>query len=166
MTPAQQARERVKIAQLVLEEIEQEWIVPQHGTYLYFEGMPKLHRLGPRKTMQAVLSDKECQACAIGALFVAAVDEYDSLPAKEGVDVRRMLDYLGRWFEHSQLKLMEAAFENFHSYGSKTQRFHEKHSKVRGYDQITSFERARRSAHNVLVAIMKNVIKNKGRFVP
>lgn len=54
---------------------------------------------------------ESCEACAIGGLFLSAVDIHDKLKIKSLTDDNSMVKYLKEWFNNSELRLMEFAFE-------------------------------------------------------
>lgn len=110
-----------------------------------------------------------CECCALGALFMSCtlynnqttvqdfVDEV-RFDFEEHVEVGKFTNGLTRFFSRSQLKLIETAFEGgygaFRSPSAKTMA-----NLVRWEEKLPDDQKR-------LVAIMNNIIDNKGTFVP
>lgn len=106
--------------------------------------------------------DPNCQACALGGCFVAAVDLFNDITADDVADgpvdglwIERMSDYLGKFFEKDQLRLIEMAFEFGHG----------------GFRPLNDEDRCASSMYwnakdpeTRMIAIMGNIIENKGEF--
>ncbi len=128
----------------------------------------------------------ECSACAIGAVFVCAVERMDQLTVEEFKSCRGsgdMRSYLGDFFSVEQLDLLEAAFERTGEY-VKSARY------TGGYaydgeaeaelDAAKSFgneffaidydddgdEHTNFDADACMRAIMENIIEHGGEFKP
>jgi hypothetical protein len=112
-------------------------------------------------------SMKSCECCAKGALFIAAVEKFDSVKDTNSVNAEDAADrWNGDWvcspliekgfFSRSQLDLIENFFEGFDMY-------------FKG----TPIEKANQAFHDIypkaedrMIQIMKNIIKNEGTFKP
>ena len=113
------------------------------------------------------VAPKECSVCAIGAVFVCAVDRHDALKLSTvykrdagGPDEATMLPYLKMWFTPKQLRLMETAFEGT-CYADRRAR-PSAYNLNRAYRFYNQFRRS----SDIMEAIMNNVIDNKGTFKP
>ena len=127
--------------------------------------------------LQKVLrSKKECNGCALGGLFMCAVerankikvsdllgfesatesyndgDEYDEEPFDLGVDNEDAFGYLSRFFPREQLEVIEAAFELSH--GAIVNH------------EAAAFAIDVRDPSDRMKLIMQNIIVNEGTFVP
>lgn len=89
------------------------------------------NELNSYKELQEIFSNKNCSVCALGAMFVSAVNLHDDLTVgglrelQSNIDVRGLTEteayakkagafafYLSEWFDAEELRLMEFAFEN------------------------------------------------------
>lgn len=172
---------RVQIAKDVLALLKKKKISAEHGVYLStndpaWDALPV--DVNPEKKVEA---PKKCEACAIGLCFVAALNRYNDLKIKElsvnlgtvfkrgqrhectqlSVEREHMVEYLAPWFTTKQLDMIEHAFEgiDFARVSNKNEiaRLEEFHRKYAG-DMS--------AANDTVIAIMKNIIKNKGTFKP
>ncbi len=173
---------RVQIAQDVLKALETQRIKAAYGGYMR-GSHPKLMALvdASDSTDPSLFQElgqaeytapQTCSVCAIGAVFVAAVDRHDSLKLstvysasyeEEGrVTDSAMMPYLSQWFEEDQLRLMECAFEgSYQGRGGNEEEPSE--------DELEAAEEFYGEYEDVtllITAIMENVIKNKGTFEP
>jgi len=151
-------KRRMKLAKDVIAHIRAKLIKPVTATYFELRGS-KYDDNFPSSSTQADLAIKEfsCEACAIGSLFVADVMLRDRATL-QNVDNgtfrrRRLLQHFGR----EQLGLIESAFEcttqftvGWSDLGPKAVRFGGRYKTSRGR----------------MLAIMNNIVKNKGQFVP
>lgn len=161
------AQMRVKIARDVLKQIKAKKLVPRNGTYMdvgnHFEYFSKLGLLNPSIQFNTVLPTK-CEVCALGAVFIAAVDKNNTLEIGELTytpdRLRRypsyfdMQNYLSKWFSREQLHLIESVFESNSDYSFLNFR-----------KTVSDTPLRKIAASKMLTAIMKNIIKNKGTFV-
>jgi hypothetical protein len=111
----------------------------------------------------------KCNVCALGSLFVSAVNKYNNVYGTyDSVSTYEVFSSIGtgekkspllRYFSSSQLQLIEFTFEG----GIGAFYFHDNTPTVkRAYD----FHEQYSNAKDRLIAIMKNIIKNKGTFKP
>lgn len=137
------AQMRVRIAKDVLKQLDLGKIVPTEMTYLDGFHGHKYHA-DAREVVQQM---PQCEACAKGAIFVAAVLRHND--AIVGECAVGFVGYLRRWFTAPQLRLIEGAFEDF------------------GTTQAASaFYAAHEDPEMRMRAIMRNIIKNNGTFKP
>lgn len=168
-------KQRVRIAKDVIAQLELKKIKATEGTYFEAFGVS----LDPDKGTESqralqvdnvVKSAKQCQVCALGALFTAQVLIKDKLTV-EGAD--GWLDtwentvgvpgdgaraYLEAHFSMDQLDLIESAFEKW----TDEDRFGYGYNKLKAgkFGEKYRYPRAR------MIAIMNNIIDNNGTFVP
>lgn len=166
------------LAQDTINRIKAKQIALFSGNYL--KKTPDLSEHEGDRELRDVIREQEepCQGCAVGSLFLCAVDAYDKLKVKDADicsagNAAPLANYLERWFSLSQLALIEAAFEGVF-YGL----FITNYLKV-GHEEIDAaiaFAEKRgptptakknaRVYERRMVAIMKNIIKNNGTFKP
>lgn len=155
MTPAEK---RVALAQDVIMQLNAELIIAEQGTYL------SLHEENSLK----------CDACALGSLFICSVTKPElALDIDVVVDMsdrESMQDHLGGIFDPAQLDMIETAFEmdSYMKYPkgldvddeSAVTAFNDLINKTIEFGRKYVYDKAR------LIAIMENVVANKGTFVP
>ncbi len=171
---------RVRIAQDVLDQIRTSRIIPTSGIYLTNMigkgdspgASNSVLYVSPQevdKEISEVFAKmKSCNACALGSVFVCAVDRADKLKLKdlygedelkssdqmekidisEKADQSEMHEYLKKFFSLDQLEAIEAAFE-----------CDESDSKFNSYDYNNIDDDTLR-----LERVMKNIIRHKGTF--
>ncbi len=86
--------------------------------YVWVEGSEEASKELEELNKEFVPPPKECSVCAIGAVFVAALDVHNKLKlgdmgCSDGMfDDDSMLAYLEEWFTHREMRDMESIFEN------------------------------------------------------
>lgn len=157
------AEMRVRIAKDVLAQVKADRLTPREQSYLIFRGALPVDSHGYISNedvdVRDTLKGAKCQVCALGALFVAAVDRFNEcqLPAcRLSVGNRLDLtDYLAKAFSATQMDAIEAAFEGqSYAHGDRDRVYNSRF--VDAYDDST--ERLR--------AIMRNIVRNGGTFRP
>lgn len=141
------AKAAVQIATDVLKQLKARRLIASSG-YLCFEGISRNYGAhnNRNKQMQELVAGKRCEVCGIGALFVAAVDIADDITLgqywSEGSQesIRR---YLVQWFDARDIQHVERAYEGWDNYA----------------DVTALIPRSQR-----LELIMKNIVRNEGRF--
>lgn len=163
---SKKAAERVAIAKDVISQIRAKRLIAMSGTYLsaadnnwltqfgvYDEDMTDLDE---ESKNQQVVPPTKCNVCALGAVFVSALDRNDRLKVGDFAPYPGQDDlhnYLKRWFTLNQLYLMEEAFEGYSRpeyCGTDAEFFGSR------YD----------NDEDRMLAIMRNIVKNDGTFVP
>lgn len=164
-------KQRVTIAKDVLLALKAGKFIPA-SKYLefwdYFSNRSPNNILAPASTdLSHVLERTKCTVCGIGSLFVAAVKRADNIQFNEvatgmspygaSATIRRdrLTAYLQPYFTDGELGLIEFYFE-----GSNTGREASLDGLVAKPDWLAKTPRGRMSA------IMRNIIKNKGSFLP
>lgn len=138
---------RVRIAKDVLAQLRVKRLSATRGIYMMGDAAaPPDGYEWPTELSEVLKSRKApCVACALGSMFVAAVERADACPASGILNTNNRelyasgddcYDYLEKFFPHSTLSDIESAFE--YSTGP---------------------------ARDRLEAIMKNIVRNKGEFI-
>lgn len=184
-------QQRVEIARDVLALMEANKISATHGSYMNSE-LPweKLLSIEEQATLfrdffndNAIITEKDandetysfpsCEVCAIGAVFIAAVDKFNSLSCSD-LDLtdpsdEEMVPYLKPWFSRYQLRLIEAAFEAKWCAGTHTRPESEKGRlevlRAEGFGHDPEIGRNPMGEAR-MKKIMLNIIANNGTFVP
>ncbi len=107
--------------------------------------------------------------CAIGAMFIGAVDKFNSLQCADlgyaDASDDDMVDYLDGWFEEFDLRLIETAFERQWCGGDELQ-LDEDGEYRSEINDAADFCAAEESAEERMQKIMQNIIDNQGEFRP
>lgn len=194
MTPSQQ---RVTIAQDVLRQLAAKRIRATSGAWL--EDV-RYDAFVPTADADAELCDivkkmPECRACALGGLFMCALDRADDFKVgklkryeeatEQGNDVVRVnvedvFGYLTRFFPKRTLAMAEAAFEMGHGYIRPASVNLEDYGLTRKeWETAEKFGRDTNAGAYVrgvpsgveraaarLAAVMRNIVRNNGEFMP
>lgn len=177
------AEKRVAIAQDVIAQIKCETYVPQSGVYVDIDTSEKSDDIGQdlddieQKSADLLITEGmvQCTVCAKGAMFMSHIrkdsDTCTLSDAMEGQDENVIENRLTDTFSEEQLDLIESAFESDGSFYADN---HDEDS----YDDDGDFSpgslgnKAQKygSRYNDdqkrLLAIMRNIIRNKGTFKP
>lgn len=166
--PSKKAETRVAIAEDVIETLGLRKMRAKRGTYFSEKGDSYLddpfEAIALR--MRQRYGQAECTVCALGAAAISAIGLYNK-PGAVGkawdifgeVDQSELHKVLGRWFTPIQLDLIECAFET-------STAFSVGESTYDARDDAEDFGLKYNTDHNRLVAIMENIIENKGTFRP
>lgn len=191
LTPAQK---RVAIAKDVLLQMNTGFIKPKSGVWADFS--KELPENKPDMELQSFLeTQKGCDACGLGSLFVCAVKLFDNLKVGEvienikqdtkeadphgpeddiqtdGITVKTILSYLGKFFSKDQLEKIESAFEEGGGYFSdNNEKFVQTPASISAghyfnhiNDKLCNLNEDL-STELKLKLIMQNIIKNNGTF--
>jgi hypothetical protein len=128
---------------------------------------------------------KTCKVCAKGALFIAAVEKYDKvMETVDSLDIEGKIVHIGRdndgvcgllkdYFDMDQLDLIEFAFEGVGINGRYEERGESPEvspEEERMADAVSSVSKTYidrfADPKKRMIAIMQNIIDNKGTFVP
>jgi hypothetical protein len=176
---------RVQIAKDVIAQLDDKRAIASPGAYLKF--IDNIFMPEDRRTeLQDVIKDKRCEVCAVGALFVSAIDQYDNYNVENckntyggliiGVYGFSMFSYLKKYFSAIQLSMIESAFEGvststaisndikYDEYGEPSSESKALMAKI---DMaVDSYEASIFPAEGRMRAIMNNIINNNGMFIP
>jgi hypothetical protein len=152
------AKERIAIAKDALLWIKAEALQPRCGVYVH----PLDERVIDNLYEDPSLEEKQlrdvklgkCEVCAKGALFLAKAVRYNDVFAVEWHEVDTACEEGGVMLDHfdqHQLELIEAVFEGWEVSAAKE-----------GFDFYLKYPNPKKR----LIAILKNIIKNDGTFIP
>jgi len=161
------AEKRVTIAKDVLKQLRAKRLIATHMVYFNSEKVEEFYSqtIFNRDTeleLSEVIKDEKCNVCALGSLFVCAVDRLDKLKL---INFGRcqMQDYL-MFFSKKQLDLIECVFEKdmgfMSEYMSKYKSKYKLDLKI-----AINYTKGIRSPAKQMEKIMKNIIRNKGTFI-
>lgn len=175
-TKLTKAQMRVAVARDVLKRIRTSFYRPTKGAYVAVRRatLPVTISLKPDAQVKPLVQSLEgkCEICAKGAIFLSTVLKYNDLKLGEVSNWSDLSSYYSipalphanikptneRLFSESQLELIERCFEGFLC------------DRVNGgwYRELCTAKVSGTASKNiaVLVAIMQNIIRNKGRFIP
>lgn len=162
MTPAQQRR-AVLIAEDVLKWLRTRRLVVEEGSYITFFNEDE--EPAPGEALQPALatlvtSKKPCTVCALGACLIAKIDRFNAVDMPQwGFGRTATVLRLEDIFSSSQQDLIEAAFE----LRDVAERYVIDDLHI---DAAIAFGGRFDDARKRLRAIMRNIIANRGVFVP
>lgn len=186
---ASPAGRRVLIARDALKQIRAEKYEVRYGAFVeYNELIDRLPESGENVQLQPYLHDPEapsCRVCGIGSLFLSAVRCRNEFQANK--DSRNPQEPVLNWlkeFSAEQRQFIEIAFEmgrGFYNYsyaydtvrpgGAQENQFnatkrHYAAAKWASKFHIRNNERGCKEDKARLVAILKNIVRNRGQFNP
>ncbi len=163
------AEKRVAIARDVLKHVASRRIIPTHGAWVDSTGSGALVSAKNIKKdpelQELFASMKSCNACALGGMFMCAVEKADNLKVSDlqdvkvdgniyeaGVEQEDVFDYMKKFFSVDQLTMIESAFEK---------------NEGACYDEAgDDFAPDVEDAADRMRLVMENIIVNKGTFKP
>lgn len=135
----------------------------------------KMKKLANESIQELLISNKipSCKVCALGGLMVSCtlfnnqekISDFETDFANMGSKLwhgKRFKNGLSRVFSPSQLNMIEAAFERGYGYFDSCLTILSEEV----FTTCAAFGRKYPSDSKRLVAIMKNIIANKGTFIP
>jgi hypothetical protein len=182
-------KKRVQIAKDVLKALDTKAFLPRNGAFVIgadgaLGAIPLIERDTPQdlQVCEAAAFD-QCRVCALGGLFVTAVQRADKLTVRElrklegyersynladplvGLSDDSVVPYLERFFDKGQLFLIEAAFEGGRGWASAydVDVFDLKED---DYFKAKAFCGDLKTPAGRMRRIMNNIIANNGTFVP
>ncbi len=186
------AEKRVSIAKDVIKQLKAGKIIAKRGTYFFMDDIrvrdefyttsvknpdrdSSEWEIRKNVELQPFLQKaKKCDACALGSMFICEVTERDKFKSKylciNDKQILKRLDI----FSKLQLRLIEAAFERQVIVDVEKKLVIKKGASMNSPDTITTllakkaikFGYKYKSNSKRLIAIMMNLIKNKGQFIP
>lgn len=169
-TPAQK---RVIIAEDVIIQLSSKRLKAEAGIYFDSKAIQnKLNDVGGEFELQGLIKEttEPCKVCGIGALFACEVIRNDNFKVNGSDEIAydihadNIKDRLKGIFNGDQLDLIETAFEK--RVINDNRLLEGWHGNTELADIAIDFGRKYESDKNRLIAIMKNIIKNKGTFKP
>lgn len=166
------AEKRMAIAQDVIDSLKAKQLIAQNGVYLR---LPTDVKDDDFRT--ALLKGQECVVCALGGLFTCAVKEMNKVTtenATQDFSQDEMQTYLSSIFPKQQLRLIEAAFERsiaFPGFGERQYNYETDTWEYIGEDGVNygpavKFGQKHDDDSKRMIAIMQNIVRNKGEFRP
>lgn len=162
---ADAAGKRVMIAQDILERIKLNNILAYSGNF--FKNQLGFSKKYEGKGMKEVLNDSDarCEVCAKGALFCGIIGRVNELTVDDFKDYNFSVSSYGdrghekllEFFTLQQIDLIETAFEGTSFLD------------ICNLDDSINAENFRNeymTSKQVMTAIMQNIIRNKGEFIP
>lgn len=151
------AQQRVAIAEDALAQIEAKTIRVKSGNYIRLPvGMVEF------KQGTQLSSSTPCQACQIGQGIICGIRLFNEDTATDnGGSAVMALRLIERWFPTKTAVMMEGAFED----GCWTSEFKAEVSDG-DRESLRLFKRRHRSFKARSIGIWKNIIANKGEFIP
>lgn len=162
------AEQRVLIARDVLTEIKAEKYIPKTGSYIKEMKVKGFIPYGAN-SIQKHFDEITCNCCALGACLLSTTKFKNKL---EFNDVSYITSSDSQWgllndtFSGEQLTMIEYAFEKEHS-GTRVGESRFRNFLDKGTENAcVEFGCRFSDSSDRMIAIMKNIIKNKGEFKP
>jgi hypothetical protein len=164
------AKQRVMIAKDVIKQLKAKKLIATRGIYIevkdevdnLFYSLHDLVMDHDASLQETLNSIPQCQVCAKGAIFACTVMRRNQVKNNQVPDGRRdhwkgsnIAPLLGNIFSPMQLRLIETEFE-----GADIEP-HMLKDEMSPNMQLDNY-----SAEDRLIVIMKNIIRNNGRFRP
>lgn len=174
---------RVAIAKDVISQINSKKLIPRPGVWICD---PKMGGLDQHidnlidKAMDDPKNDtcnftefnardftknvNRCEVCALGSIFVSSVNLYNGVHFENGDEALESfndlsLSPLSKYFSEESLALIECCFEGEDG-------AHYNSTSEKEFAIGIAYNRSFRSPKERLIAIMKNIVRNKGDFIP
>ena len=170
------SQKRVAVAQDVISLINSTLIRPSTGFFVHVASKHQSHE----KSLQTEILNgniQKCDCCALGAMFVSCAIKNNKTSTSEHelgdigdsiCDKFKIPNKLNTIFSGDQLILIEQAYELGKGYFESEHSYHddENGNYVETLTPAVKFGSKYKSNKDRLIAIMKNIIANKGRFKP
>lgn len=168
-------QQRIAISKDVLKQLSIKTIKAKIGDYFEVYDIKEPITKVPEKMDDLLRIFKRtknpCSVCAIGACFVGLVNMGNKIPVKgflstdklEGWEIGNtdiMREALRKVFPSVQISLLEMAFEKYYTLSDNEKPDEESMKMAILFGEKYTTDKKR------LIAIMKNIIKNKGEFIP
>jgi len=148
-------KQRVKIAKDVIIQLKQKKLIAEGGVFVRPYEIKSTYINHKHSQINNLINKKivACNVCAKGSLFMAHIMKTNHCTLMEArttgnYSISKRLTM----FSQEQLNKIEQVFEGYFDNGSK--------------EKGNKFFKRYLNEHNRLIAIMKNIIKNKGEFIP
>jgi hypothetical protein len=162
-----EAERRVLIAEDVLKQIEVGAYRPLKGFYINDFTVTRVNTR--TKSIQKLFDDIECQCCALGACLLSTTKYKNKLVVDDVIELRSKS---GAWkllkdvFTSKQLLMIEYAFEGRFGGDRVGEDCFKDELSFPEEKECVEFGRNYVNSRPRLIAIMKNIIENKGEFIP
>jgi hypothetical protein len=153
------AQKRVAIAKDAIKQITAKSLTVESGRYVVLPNNVAVLNQTSARRMKG-----PCRVCQIGQAIVCGIKLFNetSTESIEGSETNRAMKLVTRWFSEESAVAMEGSFENQDNWVTENR-------VVFAYDKllrIAAFRKRHKTYRARSVAIWKNVIRNKGEFVP
>lgn len=181
--PLTKSQMRVAIAKDVISQINSKKLIPETGVWMYDPRLGSIDEYIENlidKAMDDAKNDtckfmpfnaraftkkvNRCKVCALGSIFVSAVNLYDDVEFESGdeaVQAFESLEFspLSKYFSPHEMSFIETCFE-----GEDSAHW----TDIDGKDSAIAiaYNRSFPSSKGRLVSIMKNIVRNNGKFIP
>ena len=168
MTPAKQ---RVQIAKDVIAALKAKRLEAEHQTYLQVGGYITENRILENESdsfKDTLKTIPTCTVCAKGAIFTCTVARKNKVTNEQAMSQNWDCDSLSKslkgTFSAHQLRLIETEFEDddIDGFGDAIARI----AGAREIRPVMELHELFNNAEDRMIAIMKNIIANKGTFKP
>ena len=169
----------VEVAKDVIIQINRRKFIPTHRAYIYptFNGDEYINTTAKTGSIQKEMSNLiKCECCAIGGMFMSAINLGNSMNFEDsniyGADACDLSDEKPKKifesiFNKKDLLLIEACFEGSHSNLSRvaTEAYSIHFNSIDEANLCDLFKKSYNNPADIMIAICKNIIRNKGRFI-
>lgn len=170
------AGQRMRIAQDVIDQIKLKKYKAEVGNFFKLRKFTNsgdyelTNAFDKESPIEELLKDEtvNCTVCALGAVFASCVNftneityadtENGSLSFGDEVFKQKILEF----FDDEQVRLIEVAFEC----GNGWFQYPAAESKAAEFSKARKFGNRYSNDSNRMVAIMKNIVEHRGKFVP
>lgn len=156
-------KQRVRIAKDVIAQLKDGRLKSSRGQYFIPSDLSRWNSVDRSTQLHVALEEQpDCHVCAVKRANALRLSDVGPLGIGAAATQRSMRSYLGSWFSVEQLGLIEVAFEGaprFVADGTDEELV---------FAATTFYRRHWRadSSTSTMVAIMENIIRNGGQFVP
>ena len=169
------AGKRVMIARDVIKQLDSKRLIARGGCWVSYRGKPYTldDESGEKDFREVLLSVPQCSACALGSLLVCTVERANKAKMNDFMQdgsfdpgFSNIAQYLEPYFSIEQLNMIENAFERRCTHWSWEVSDEKLEASVRFGTDVTYGVKTDDQDATVLHAIMSNIVRNKGEFVP
>ena len=165
-------RKRVAIAKDVIAQLKSNKYQASPGDWCFISNVSS-DKFDTQSEVRDVINDNDttCEVCATGGIFASCVrlnDQFkitnnrkpiDNVDNTLGILPQSVLNHTGKFFSKSQIRLIENAFECGNGYFAQYG-FNSKDLRAIAFGEKFNTSEA------CMIAIMENIIENKGEFKP
>lgn len=172
------AQKRIAVAKDVLRQLKLKFYTARKGNYFELGLLHESIEKAPKELQEALKTVKKkgavCEVCALGGCFASMVNLGNSFTTKKAfggnsidefdtnIDDSVFRGFIRKVFSKKQIVLIECAFEKA-SFPASFENISEHTDEI---EQAISFGERHKGDEERMVAIMENIIKNKGEFKP
>lgn len=166
------------LAKDVIKQVNRKKFKPTQGTYCELVGPINYGNYDAihKEQLDALIKEEnaKCKVCALGSLVASYALAKDNTTLGQAEDREPIADRLAPYFGKKQLDMIELTFEGAVNglKGNRDGVEYEAHMTLdteltqKELEACYNFHNRYDSADDLLLGIMRNIIKNEGRFVP